>query len=239
MGIYFTAPTFISPEKIRFRYKLEGLDQEWIDLPPGVNPRFAHYVKPPPGQYLFRVIACNSHGIWNKTGDSFEFTIAPYYYQTAWFKIGFPFISLLIVSSTIFFIGKSARKRRQNRKYSHSSLTKENAERCLKQLSVLLDVDKVYHNPDLSLNSLAEQLSVPAPHLSQVINDKMQQSFFDMVNSYRIKEAKQLLKGKKAREKSILDIAFDVGFNSQAAFYRAFSKFAGCSPSEYRKQNLG
>ncbi len=67
------------PEKVRYRYKLEGFDPDWID---GANQKFAIYTNLPPAKYRFRVIATNGDGIWNQVGDSFDFVKAPRFHQT-------------------------------------------------------------------------------------------------------------------------------------------------------------
>ncbi|MCP5104913.1 MAG: hypothetical protein GY950_16120, partial [bacterium] len=83
---YFTSPTFLSSEKIRFKYRLEGFGKEWVDLPPG-SQRVAQYEGLAPGTYTFTVIACNAEGVWNRTGDSIIFILKPYFHQTLLFKI--------------------------------------------------------------------------------------------------------------------------------------------------------
>ncbi len=80
----YTAPSFVAPGNVRFKYRLEGFDKEWIDAS---NRRMAYYTNIPPGDYTFRVIAANSDGVWNHTGDSFRFHLAPHFYQTAWFYL--------------------------------------------------------------------------------------------------------------------------------------------------------
>ena len=80
----YTALSFISPEMVRFRYKLEGLDRNWIEAG---ERRLAYYANLPPGRYTFRVIACNADGVWNQSGDSVEVELLPYFYQTAWFRL--------------------------------------------------------------------------------------------------------------------------------------------------------
>jgi signal transduction histidine kinase len=82
LRIDYTALTFVAPERAVFRYKLEGRDADWQDV--GTR-RQAFYNDLPPGSYQFRVIAANDSGVWNETGDSLEFSIAPAYYQTSWF----------------------------------------------------------------------------------------------------------------------------------------------------------
>ena len=82
LQIDYTALSLVAPEKVHFKYKLEGQDQDWREV---VNDRQAQYTNLPPRQYRFRVIACNNSGVWNETGDSLEFSIDPAYYQTNWF----------------------------------------------------------------------------------------------------------------------------------------------------------
>ena len=81
---YYTAPSFVAPDKIRFKYKLDGFDRDWVDA--GTR-RIASYTNLRPGNYRFIVIASNSDGLWNETGASFSFYLKPYFYQTTWFYI--------------------------------------------------------------------------------------------------------------------------------------------------------
>jgi signal transduction histidine kinase/ligand-binding sensor domain-containing protein len=81
--IDYTALSFIAPQKVRFRYHLEGHDDRWVDPD---NRRQAFYNDLPPGDYTFRVIASNNDGLWNRTGASLSFTIMPAFYQTVWFR---------------------------------------------------------------------------------------------------------------------------------------------------------
>jgi ligand-binding sensor domain-containing protein/signal transduction histidine kinase len=79
---YYSAPSFVAPEKVRFKYKLEGFDKDWVDV--GTR-RVAYYTNLRPGTYKFQVIACNNDGVWNQTGASFGLYLKPYLYQTYWF----------------------------------------------------------------------------------------------------------------------------------------------------------
>jgi signal transduction histidine kinase len=74
----------MAPQKVRFRYKLEGHDTEWQE--PGTR-RQAFYNDLRPGKYKFRVIACNNDGVWNEAGAILDFRIAPAWYQTIWFRV--------------------------------------------------------------------------------------------------------------------------------------------------------
>jgi len=82
LEIDFTAVSFTDPEKVHFRYKLENLNEDWIEVG---NRREALYSKIPPGNYTFRVIASNNDGVWNEVGDSFNLTIVPPFWMTTWF----------------------------------------------------------------------------------------------------------------------------------------------------------
>jgi len=84
LQIDYTALSLIAPEKVLFRYKLEGLDSDWQDAG---NRRQAFYTNLPPRNYRFRVMACNNSGVWNEQGAALDFAIAPAYYQTWWFRL--------------------------------------------------------------------------------------------------------------------------------------------------------
>jgi signal transduction histidine kinase/ligand-binding sensor domain-containing protein len=84
LELRYTALSFIAPQKIKFRYRLEGRDRAWTDA--GTR-RTASYTDLPPGNYRFRVTACNADGIWNETGASQDFEVPPLFYQTTWFFV--------------------------------------------------------------------------------------------------------------------------------------------------------
>ena len=84
LEIDYTALSLVAPEKVRFRYKLEGHDRDWQDA--GTR-RQAFYNNLPPRTYRFRVIASNNSGVWNEAGAFLDFSVAPAYYQTIWFRV--------------------------------------------------------------------------------------------------------------------------------------------------------
>jgi ligand-binding sensor domain-containing protein/signal transduction histidine kinase len=83
LQIDYTALSFVTPQKVRFRYRLEGRDDQWVDAS---SRRQASYSDLPPATYRFRVIACNNSGVWTPEGAVQNFRIAPEYYQTSWFR---------------------------------------------------------------------------------------------------------------------------------------------------------
>jgi PAS domain S-box-containing protein len=92
--IEFTALSLVAPERVEFRYRLEGHDNGWQEAG---NRRQAFYTNLAPGNYRFRVIASNNSGVWNKKGALLDFSIAPAFYQTNWFRLvcAAAFLSLL------------------------------------------------------------------------------------------------------------------------------------------------
>ncbi|MEI8042730.1 MAG: two-component regulator propeller domain-containing protein, partial [Verrucomicrobiota bacterium] len=81
----FTAPSFPATENVRFRYRLEGFDDDWTEVG---APRAAVYPRLPAGEFRFHVLACNNDDVWNEAGATLAFTVAPFLWQTWWFRIG-------------------------------------------------------------------------------------------------------------------------------------------------------
>lgn len=105
----FTALSLAAPSKVLFKYRLEGLDQGWIEAG---DKRTAFYSHLPPGGYRFQVIACNNDGVWNTVGDSLPFTVAPFYWQTWWYRSS---VVLLAVASVALSVRTVTRRRMQLR----------------------------------------------------------------------------------------------------------------------------
>ena len=83
LKIDYTALSFVAPEKVQFRYILEGQDRAWREV---ANDHECRCSNLPPGDYVFRVTAANNSGVWNQAGAFLHFSIAPAYYQTNWFR---------------------------------------------------------------------------------------------------------------------------------------------------------
>lgn len=231
--IRFTAPSFLAPEKIKFRYMLEGVDRNWIYLKPG-KAREAYYNKLPPGRYRFRASACNREGVWNRDGDGIFIHLKPYFYESILFKI---LISLLLAAAGTagFFFYKNKVLAKKAR-YKNTPLNPRFADELITKLKTLMEKDKIYCDPELSLQNLADRLSITPHILSQLLNENLNRNFSDYINQFRIEEAKIILRGAHGEDKKIITVAFDVGFNTKVAFYNAFKKFAGMTPSEYKKK---
>jgi AraC-like DNA-binding protein len=124
-------------------------------------------------------------------------------------------------------------------RYLRSTLTAQESQIALQRLRLVMERDKPYLESNLTLAGLAEQIGLPAHHLSQVINEQCGQNFADFINSHRIEEAKRRLHDQHFAHYSILAISEDSGFHSKSTFNTAFKKHTGLTPSEFRKQISG
>jgi len=128
------------------------------------------------------------------------------------------------------------RRRRRNRDRERKiSLDSGAAEEAVQRLNYYLQVEKVYRNSRLSLDSLAERLSLQPYQLSGLINGRMGRTFSDLVADYRVSEVKKRLADPDEKS-NILAIAFDAGFGTKAAFNRIFKDRTGLTPSEFKKR---
>jgi len=122
-----------------------------------------------------------------------------------------------------------------NDKYRNSGLSKQKSLELFERLTILMQEKKPYQDSELTLFILAKQLKIHPNHLSQVINQHHNQNFFDYVNGLRVNDVKEALLSNKYDTHSLLGIAHEFGFNSKASFNRAFKKFTGITPSEFKK----
>ncbi len=109
LEFHYTALNFQTPEKSRFRYKLENVDLNWVEAD---QRRVAHYNNIYPGSYRFHVIACNSDGVWNKTGASLSVVVRPHFWQTWYF---FTIITLACIGA-VYGVARYITKARMQRK---------------------------------------------------------------------------------------------------------------------------
>ncbi|MFD2571997.1 helix-turn-helix domain-containing protein [Spirosoma soli] len=120
------------------------------------------------------------------------------------------------------------------KKYEKSSLSEEVEEAVLAKLNRIVDTEKPHLQPDLSLPKLAQQVDTSPHHLSQLLNDRLGQNFFDWLATYRIAEAQRLLHDPMTANLKIDEIAERVGYNSPSAFHTAFKRLTGQTPAQFR-----
>ena len=108
----FAALSFASPENVHFRYRLKNFDRDWIEAD---TQHSATYPRLPAGNYQFQVIACNNAGVWNDTGVGLALTVAPFFWETWWFKIGGGLATVSVAGGAVF-LGQRRRYQRKLRK---------------------------------------------------------------------------------------------------------------------------
>ena len=123
-------------------------------------------------------------------------------------------------------------------KYKASPLTPAEVREYSNRLMAYMREKKPYLKPELSLDELAEELAIAPRFVSQVINQHLQQNFFDFINSFRVEEAKRMLSERTPRPRTVLEVLYDSGFNTKSAFYVAFKKCTGLAPKQYRKHAI-
>ncbi len=128
-------------------------------------------------------------------------------------------------------------KNGNGQKYHKSPLTAEHKKYYLGKLITYMKESKSYLSSAINLPGLSKEISIPSRYISQVLNEELGMSFYDFINKYRIEEAKTLLLDPENNTSSIIDIAYDCGFNSKSVFNAAFKKYTGRTPSEYRMEN--
>ena len=131
--------------------------------------------------------------------------------------------------------GESSLMSAKQNKYKTSALTEENLKHIADKLENTMQQEQLYLNAALSLPLLAKSINTSPNYISQTLNERLNVNFFDYVNGYRVKHAKNELTNSN---KTVLDIAMDAGFNSKSAFYTAFKKYTGKTPVQYKQQSL-
>ncbi|GJQ61554.1 MAG: hypothetical protein SCALA702_06070 [Melioribacteraceae bacterium] len=119
---HYTALSYSSPEHVKFKYMLEGLDDDWVDA--GTR-RVAYYNNIPPGSYEFKVIACNNDGIWNEAGSSLQFEFEAFFYQTVWFYL---LLAAFVISGSVYFFRRRVKlmEAREQELKKHLEAAEEN-----------------------------------------------------------------------------------------------------------------
>jgi AraC-like DNA-binding protein/ligand-binding sensor domain-containing protein len=234
LSIDVRAVTFRGTESLTYQYRLEGQENEWT-LAHTNGALRVDFPDLDPGEYLFEVRAANNHGAWNREGATLAVLVHPTFIQSALFRF-------LVAASFLLALGGSgyAVRKRQTRlrnRYRKYKVPEKAAERCHRALIQALEVDEIYRDRKLSLKSLAARMGIPPHHVSQVINQRFQKNFFQLVNEYRIREAKRRLRSDVEHAPKIITIAFDVGFNTLNSFNRAFKRQEGMTPTQFRESS--
>lgn len=122
-------------------------------------------------------------------------------------------------------------------RYITSRLSQSDAHKYAAMLASYMETNKPHLEPTITLKDLSDRLSIPLRFLSQIINEYHHRNFFDFINQYRIEESKRLLRDPMNKDKTVLDILYDVGFSSKSSFNTAFKKVVGLTPTQFRNQS--
>lgn len=145
------------------------------------------------------------------------------------------FIFLVVFFNTIVIVALYNPRLFAKMKYERSPLSDSLKQQYKMKLLKVMSEERPYLDSSCSLPSLAKQLSMSVNHLSQVINESFHQHYHDFINFYRIQDSKKLLEENCDNGKTILEIAYEVGYNSKTTFNTAFRKFNRITPKEYKK----
>ncbi len=121
----------------------------------------------------------------------------------------------------------------ENFKYKKSGLTYGFSQDLKEKLIFLLEEEKIYRQNDISLEKLSKLLDTTRHNTSQVINEHFELNFFELINTFRIKEAQELLKSESHKNLNIIDVAYEVGFNNKVTFNKSFKKIMSLTPTQY------
>lgn len=139
-------------------------------------------------------------------------------------------LTLFGLRRAIPLLGKSQRR------YAGSTLTPERAAVLSRRLEEIMERDRLYLEPELSLETLAATLEVPKTHLSQVVNENLGLTYLDFLAGYRVRESVRLLSDDSSAHLTIEAVARRSGFNSRSTFYEAFRRYQGGTPTDFRRQ---
>jgi AraC-like DNA-binding protein len=157
------------------------------------------------------------------------------YYIGLYVSIFLFITSLRVMNDSTYFDNAASFMDISISKYTKSSLTESGKMKILDNIILELETRKYFLDNLASLSELARKIGESSHHVSQVMNEKLNKSFFELLASYRIDEAKKILSADNKNKITVEEISEMVGYNSKTAFNNAFKKLSGKTPSEYRK----
>lgn len=239
----FACPDYASEGRNRFRYMLEGVDEQWIEA----KGRSVTYSNLDKGDYCFVLAVANSDGIWCEDTARLNIRVCPVWYRTLLAEILFILIALLAAGYAIYRMKKFMDNRNAEkiglieRKYeedirrariasyvSGPYLLKPADEAFLEQVFNYIDSNLV--NQQFSVEMLASMLGMTRANLHLKVKTMTGSSPVELIRRIRVEAACRLIREGRM---SLTDIGEQVGFNSTSYFTVAFKKVLGCTPSEY------
>lgn len=119
-------------------------------------------------------------------------------------------------------------------KYKKSSLSEEDKKKYIEQILKFMDTEKPYLDYNMKQSDITEKLNISLHHFSEILNTSLQKNFNNFINSYRVEEAKRMIKNPSYNDYKLISIGYEAGFKSKTSFNRAFKNMVGVTPSEYK-----
>jgi AraC-like DNA-binding protein len=187
---------------------------------------------------LMLVSAVNSYLSFRSLGQAYFFLLSFTIFLLLLFIIFVLFKALRNPAIFSVWEEKEIEEAVQTARYAASPMQDDEKKRILEKLLQHMQSQRPYLEPELTLNDLAAQIAVKPKLLSQVINELLHKNFFEFINHYRIEEAKRLLNNPKDKKITVLEVMYEVGFNSKSSFNTLFKKDTGLTPGEFKKNSL-
>ncbi len=244
-----SAPNYTAPETVKYKYRLERKmydllgnlwpDRDEVQVSGADRVVYNDLLS---GHFVFTVFIAGAGGEWkNRGAASVEFYIPQPFVETVWFYLVL-LAAGLIAAAVVFVVIKRWAKERvmlpiwaQVDKYKTFKLSNKESRKWLRTVLDVMEKEKPFLDPDITMPKLAKRINMSKEELSQVINRELHLNFNAFINRYRVEEAKRKLRDPKENQFVVLKIALDVGFNSKSSFNAVFKKTTGMSPSEYRE----
>jgi ligand-binding sensor domain-containing protein/AraC-like DNA-binding protein len=236
IGFRFAALNYIDAADNRYEYKLEGENENWQS---SGNSNQAIFENLKPGKYVF-CVKPEGEPEGSESVKKIRIIIKS---QLLSHPIFITVVSILALLGSVLLysrfrkqsevINRFKEENKPHEKYERSRLNDALCEEIILKLKEYMEKDKPYLDGNLKLADVANKIGCPAYALSQVLNLKMNQSFTDYINNYRIEEVKKRMVDLDMSKYKLLTIAKDCGFNSKTSFHRIFKNLTGFTPAEY------
>lgn len=248
IGFRFVALNYHNPADNEYAYRLGGKNDEWQYT----TDNMVTFSDLKPGSYTFEVFLTTGNTVEQAEISFLEIVVKPHFYQ----KTAFIALVVVVILAVLWFVISLFRKLRyrlhllqlehknenlqvkgkENVRYVSSHLSSQRRKEIEMLLIKYIEENKSYLNADLKLSDLASMIDCSPHDISQVINQNLNQSFYEFINGYRIDAVKKCMHDTSYSKYTHVAIAQQCGFSSKTSFYRAFKKLTGQTPLEYQGQ---
>jgi ligand-binding sensor domain-containing protein/AraC-like DNA-binding protein len=237
IGFRFVDLNYLSSFDNNYFLLLEGHDNEWRN---NGNSNTIYYENLKPGKYIFKVKNVVSASEEASNVYELKIVVKQAFTRSIFFWLGL-FIIVLFIGFYFYRTYTRLRKiqkeylkeHEEMRKYQSSGLSTQDLNTIVEKVKQYIKSEKPYLNSELKLSAVSKELNIPSHHISQALNQVLDQSFSDFINKYRVREVRYMLENEAHQKLTLMAIARQCGFNSKTSFYRVFKKFTGKTPADY------